>query len=72
MATKKEAIAHNRSTVSAVSAALLESRIVDPFKFLTNQDYSVRMINMFIESANVVRKQMDLPKLFLYDISEMD
>lgn len=72
MANKKEAIAHNRSMVSAVSAALLESRIVDPFKFLTNQDYSVKMINMFIESANVVRKQLDLPKLFLYDISKID
>ena len=72
MVSRKQAIIHNNNVVSSVTAVLMESRIVDPFRFLTDQDYSVRMIKKYIDAANVARKVMKLPNLFLYDLSKID
>ena len=72
MVDRKQALNHNRVVIANASAALLESKIVDPYHFLEDTRYAAKMINCYIEAANVAREVMNLPKLFLYDLSKID
>lgn len=70
--TKKQALNHNRIVIANASAALLESKMVDPYRFLEDTRYAAKMINRYIEAANVTREVMHMPKMFLYDMREFE
>ena len=61
---------HNREVVSNVIQALVEERLVDPVRMLTDYRYMVDNISTYINAANIAREMMHMPKLFLYEISE--
>ena len=68
--TKEQAIQHNREVISNVIQALIEERLVDPVRMLTDHSYMVDNISTYIKAANIAREMMHMPKLFLYEIPE--
>ena len=72
MITKHQARVHNEEVIANVSAALLENRMVDSYRFLNHTDYAARMITSYIKAANIAREMMHMPKLFLYDLHEFE
>ena len=68
MITKEEAITHNEKVLKNVMVALIENHLADPIKMLTDNDYLVEKVADYIEAANMVRKEMGMPLLFLYDV----
>ena len=70
--TRKQALNHNRAVIADASAALLESKMVEPYRFLQDPGYAARWINRYIEAANVTRETLHMPKMFLYDMSKFE
>lgn len=68
MITKEEAIAHNETVMKNVMVALIENHLADPVRMLIDNDYLVEKVTDYIEAANMVRKEMGMPLLFLYDV----
>ena len=68
--TRAEAIAHNQKVVKNVINALVEFKLVDPFKMLTDHNYAINSIQNYIAAANIVRDMMRMPRLELYNINE--
>ena len=70
--TKREADRHNWKVITNVATALIENRMVDVPKFLTNAQYAWENIGMYIQAANIAREAMNMPKLYLIDLNELE
>jgi hypothetical protein len=70
--TKEQAIKHNTVVLNNVITSLIENHYVNPVEFMGNPRYAVEMISMYIDAANVAREIMNMPKLVLYNIQDMD
>ena len=68
--TKEQAIQHNSEVVSSVIRALIDERLADPVRMLTDHEYMIDRISTYINAANLAREMMHMPKLFLYEIPE--
>lgn len=70
--TRVEAIQHNEKVIREVINALVEFKLADPYNLLTNHKYAVEMISIYLEAANVTRAMMNMPKLVLYNVQDID
>ena len=69
---KIEAIEHNKRVIRNVVTALIESKLVDPFRLLTEKAYATEQIITYLQAANIAREMMNMPELYLIDINEID
>lgn len=69
---KIEAIEHNKRVIRNVVTALIENKLADPFRMVTDPHYASDNILMYLEAANVAREMMNMPKLYLYTFEEED
>lgn len=69
---KLEAIEHNKRVIRNVVTALIESKLVDPFRLLTEKAYATEQIITYLQAANIAREMMNMPELYLIDINEID
>ena len=67
---KRQLDNHNKQVVKHVIISLVESNMVDLVKFLTDTDYSSKMVYTYLEASNIVRESMNLPPLVIYDIKD--
>ena len=67
---KRQLDNHNKQVVKHVIISLVESNMVDLIKFLTDTDYSSKMVYTYLEASNIVRESMNLPPLVIYDIKD--
>lgn len=70
--TRVEAIQHNEKVIREVINALVEFKLADPYNLLINHKYAVEMISIYLEAANVTRAMMNMPKLVLYNVQDID
>jgi hypothetical protein len=69
---KIEAIEHNKRVIRNVVTALIENKLVDPFRLLTEKAYATEQIITYLQAANIARGMMNMPELYLIDINEVD
>ena len=67
---KIEAIEHNKRVISNVVTAIIENKLADPFRMITDPDYASDNILIYLEAANMAREMMNMPKLYLYTFDE--
>lgn len=72
MMTLKEAIEHNERVIRNVMAALIENRLADPVRLITDKTYAIEQIMTYIQAANITREMLHLPKLYLINTDELD
>ena len=72
MMTLKEAIEHNERVIRNVMAALIENRLADPVRLITDKTYAIEQIMTYIQVANITREMLHLPKLYLINTNELD
>ena len=72
MMTLKEAIEHNERVIRNVMAALIENRLADPVRLITDKTYAIEQIMTYIQAANITREMLHLPKLYLINTNELD
>lgn len=70
--TLKEAIEHNKRVIKNVMIALIENRLADPIRFITDKAYATEQIMTYIQAANITREMLHLPKLYLINTNELD
>ena len=69
--TKEEAIQHNKTVIRNVIEALIEGNFITSVEVDENPYHLVDMISTYIQCANIARESMHMPKIVLYDISEL-
>ena len=72
MLTTEEKLNHNKRVIGNIVTAIIESNLADPFRMITDPHYASDNIMMYLESANVAREMMNMPKLYLYTFEEED
>ena len=72
MTTLKEAIEHNERVIKNVMIALIENRLADPVRLITDKAYATEQIMIYIQAANITREMLHLPKLYLINTNELD
>ena len=72
MTTLKEAIEHNERVIKNVMIALIENRLADPVRLITDKAYAIEQIMTYIQVANITREMLHLPKLYLINTDELD
>ena len=72
MMTLEEAIEHNERVIKNVMIALIENRLADPVRLITDKTYAIEQIMTYIQVANITREMLHLPKLYLINTDELD
>ena len=72
MTTLKEAIEHNERVIKNVMIVLIENRLADPVRLITDKAYATEQIMTYIQAANITREMLHLPKLYLINTNELD
>ena len=72
MTTLEEAIEHNERVIRNVMMALIENRLADPVRLITDKTYAIEQIMTYIQAANITREILHLPKLYLINTNELD
>ena len=72
MMTLKEANEHNERVIKNVTTALIENRLADPVRLITDRVYAIEQIMTYIQAANITREMLHLPKLYLINTNELD
>ena len=72
MTTLKEAIEHNERVIKNVMIALIENRLADSVRLITDKAYATEQIMIYIQAANITREMLHLPKLYLINTNELD
>ena len=70
--TLEEAIEHNEKVIRNVTIALIENRLADPVRLITDKAYATEQIMTYIQAANITREILHLPKLYLINTNELD
>lgn len=52
--------------------ALIENRLADPVRLITDKAYATEQIMIYIQAANITREMLHLPKLYLINTDELD
>lgn len=71
MTILKEAIEHNEKVIRNVMMALVENRLADPVRLITDKAYATEQIMTYIQAANITREMLHLPKLYLINTNEL-
>ena len=69
---KIEAIEHNERVIRNAMMALVENKLADPVRLITDQTYATEQIINYIQAANITREMLHLPKLYLINTNELD
>ena len=69
---KIEAIEHNERVIRNAMVALVENKLADPVRLITDQTYAIEQIINYIQAANITRKMLYMPKLYLISIDETE
>ena len=69
---KIEAIEHNERVIRNAMMALVENKLADPVRLITDQTYAIEQIINYIQAANITRKMLYMPKLYLISIDETE
>ena len=69
---KIEAIEHNERVIRNAMMALVENKLADPVRLITDQTYAIEQIINYIQAANITRKMLHMPKLYLISIDETE
>ena len=69
---KIEAIEHNERVIRNAMMALVENKLADPVRLITDQTYATEQIINYIQAANITRKMLHMPKLYLISIDETE
>ena len=69
---KIEAIEHNERVIRNAMMALIENKLADPVRLITDQTYAIEQIINYIQAANITRKMLHMPKLYLISIDETE
>lgn len=69
---KIEAIEHNERVIRNAMMALVENKLADPVRLITDQTYATEQIINYIQAANITRKMLHMPKLYLINIDETE
>lgn len=70
--TRTQAIQHNEKVIREVINALVDFKLADPYELITNHQYALEMVQIYLEAANIAREMMHMPKLVLYTIKDVD
>ena len=70
--TRTQAIQHNEKVIREVINALVDFKLVDPYDLITNHQYALEMVQIYLEAANIARECMHMPPLVLYTIKDVD
>jgi hypothetical protein len=70
--TRTQAIQHNEKVIREVINALVDFKLADPYELITNHQYTLEMVQIYLEAANIAREMMHMPKLVLYTIKDVD
>lgn len=70
--TRTQAIQHNERVIREVINALVDFKLADPYELITNHQYALEMVQIYLEAANIAREMMHMPKLVLYTIKDVD
>ena len=70
--TRTEAIQHNEKVIREVINALIDFKLADPYELITNHQYALEMVQIYLEAANIAREWMHMPPLVLYTIKDVD
>lgn len=69
---KLEAIAHNERVIRNVMMALINRGLADPVQLIVDKEYAIEQVKTYIQAANITRKMLHMPILYLIDINEID
>ena len=69
---KIEAIEHNERVIKNAMMALVENKLADPVRLITDKAYAIEQIMTYIQAANLTREMLHLPKLYLINTNELD
>lgn len=69
---KIEVIEHNERVIRNAMMALVENKLADPVRLITDQTYATEQIINYIQAANITRKMLHMPKLYLISIDETE
>ena len=69
---KIEAIEHNERVIRNAMMVLVENKLADPVRLITDQTYAIEQIINYIQAANITRKMLYMPKLYLISIDETE
>ena len=70
MLTTEEKLNHNKRVIGNIITTIIESNLADSFRMITDPNYASDNILMYLESANIAREMMNMPKLYLYTFNE--
>jgi hypothetical protein len=70
--TRTQAIQHNEKVIREVINALVDFKLADPYELITNHQYALEMVQIYLEAANIARNMMHMPPLVLYTIKNVD
>ena len=70
--TRTQAIQHNEKVIREVINALVDFKLADPYELITNHQYALEMVQIYLEAANIARDMMHMPPLVLYTIKDVD
>ena len=69
---KTEAIAHNERVIRNAMMTLVENKLADPVRLITDQTYATEQIINYIQAVNITREMLHMPALYLIDTNEID
>ena len=69
---KTEAIAHNERVIKNVMIALVENKLADPVRLITDKVYAIEQVKTYLEVANITREMLHMPELYLISIDETE
>ena len=69
---KIEAIEHNERVIKNVMIALVENKLADPVRLITDKVYAIEQIKNYIQAANITREMLHMPELYLISIDETE
>lgn len=72
MITRAQAVAHNEAVIKDILQTLVENHMADPYRMLTDHEYTSEQVFTYLKAANMARNMMNMPPLVLYDIRNIE